>query len=105
MDIERLKECIAAGAVTELKVAGIELKRSWTRDTGHDISALANTLNLQNRYAVIGVDDSGSLANHNEQWLEQEEKRVANHIFHYLSPQSALVRIENVVTRRDSYMI
>jgi hypothetical protein len=59
--IEELLEAIEAEGLKEHSQANVELKKDWDQKYGRKISALANKIEFEITWLVIGMEDDGRL--------------------------------------------
>ncbi len=95
------RNCIASVddvliAINSEKIAehfyrNIELKEDWAHDNGKKISALANKMEINCSWLIIGVTDSGLPVGKDEKWLKLKEQTISQNINDHLDPiQSCL---------------
>ncbi len=85
---------LEAGTLKEHLHANLELKSSWHKDHGCDISALGNKLSAGSSRFVIGVSDTGTCTGKDETWARGVEQTVSNHLNNFLSPVQAVKSLE-----------
>lgn len=88
-----LSSRIATGEVREFSQSNVELKRKWDSDFGRKISGLANRSQSSRAWLVIGVNDDGTLAGFDENWADQTNKTISEHLNKYLDPASACEKL------------
>lgn len=91
LNLEDLVSRIISGAA-EVQFQGVEFKESWSQRVGRDISAVANCLEIDNGWIVIGIKDTGRTCGKNSDQIRKMEHEVSNHIREYLSPSSAVLQ-------------
>jgi hypothetical protein len=65
---DAIVDALEAGTLKEHLHANLELKSSWQKDHGRDISALGNKLSAGSSRCVIGVNDAGTCTGKDETW-------------------------------------
>lgn len=81
-----LVELLRRQGATELRQPNLELKRSWDGKYGEKLSALGNRFLTGEAWLVVGVEDDGTLAGHDETWARKTEETISQHINQKLSP-------------------
>lgn len=104
-NISELKIELLQKNITEYKFDNVELKRNWDIKYGCKISMLCNSNLDTSCFLVIGVEDSGELAGHNENWLEKNLENVSKHINEKLDPIVTLVDITTEKIESDYVVI
>ncbi len=92
-NIIELKTKLIAECITEHNYENVELKRDWSRNYGEKISMLCNGNATNENYLIIGVEDDGLFAGHNDSWLKRTLKLLSDHINEYLDPVITLLEI------------
>jgi predicted HTH transcriptional regulator len=87
--VDDILSALKGGTLKEHVHVNLELKEDWAQKHGDKISALANKLGPDTRWLVIGVKDSGALANHDEKWAKKTEEVVSQHFNNNLDPSQA----------------
>ena len=64
---------LTAGALRELSAFRVEFKAKWKKEFGEDISAIANQVDRQGGWLIVGVNDNGTLPWKTLGWAEKEE--------------------------------
>lgn len=85
-DIDMLITTALEGNLQEFRFNNIELKRDWRKDYGKKICAIANKVNKNILWLVVGIEDDGSLSLQDEKWAKKTEEVVSQHINQYLDP-------------------
>lgn len=67
----------------------IEVKSSWDKKYGQDLSALGNKVDVPAMFCVIGINDSGVVLGQDENWARNVEKTISQHLNQYLDPIQA----------------
>lgn len=96
LGLEQIINIINSGNLIEATQIRIELKSVWHPDTGKDISAIANHVDLMGGWVIIGINNQGKLLGKDKNWLIKTEEQISGHINHYLSPCWA---VKNVIGR------
>ena len=78
----------------------LEFKSKWDSKYGRDISAIANDESQTGGWLVVGVDDDGKLAEHDEKWAKQFSEKIGNQVNEFLTPSSSVrhVTVEAIGT-------
>jgi predicted HTH transcriptional regulator len=84
---------LCSGQLQEHRHHNVELKESWDKKYGKDISALGNKIQECLFWLVIGVKDDGSIAGMTEKKARQFEQVVSQHINDYLDPVQACTKV------------
>jgi len=92
-DFEDLKNEVLTRKAQEHRHENIELKESWDKKYGKDISALGNKLDKKCCWLIIGVRDNGELLGLAEQKARQIEQILSQQINEYLDPVQACKQI------------
>ncbi len=101
---ERLVEAIKARSVSEIKYSKIDLKSSWDKKHGKDISAIANHHDKKGGWIIVGIDDNGNIVpNADHGWAKKQESVISSSISTYLSPDYTVVNIS--VEEIDNHFI
>lgn len=93
--IDELLKKIELGLLKEHTFTNVELKRSWEQRHGEKISALANKVENEVSWMVIGVENNGQLAGYNESLIIKEEEKVSQHVNNYLDPIQACIALKS----------
>lgn len=64
---------LGIGALQELSAFRIEFKAKWDKSFGQDISAIANHVDREGGWLIVGVNDDGVLLKKNNDWAKKEE--------------------------------
>lgn len=99
-----LLDAIREGRVVEHRYENVELKRAWDAKYGNDISALANRQRSQLAWFVVGVENDGKLARHDEDWVKKYELTISQQLNERLSPIQACRAIKTA-NIDDSWII
>jgi predicted HTH transcriptional regulator len=94
--IENLTDLInevRSGEAQEHKHENIELKESWDKKHGKDLSALGNKLGKPCCWLIIGVKDNGDLSGATEKRVRQTEQILSQQINECLDPVQACKKI------------
>lgn len=94
-NISELKIQLLKNNVTESKYENVELKRNWGQKYGEKISMLCNGQTKIECYLVIGVEDDGQLAGHDESWLSSNQEIISQHTNTFLDP---FITLEDITT-------
>lgn len=92
-NLTKLLNEIRNGTAQEHIHENLELKESWDKKYGKDISALGNKLDKSCCWLVVGVKDDGTLANLTEKKARQVEQVLSQQINEYLDPVQACSQI------------
>ncbi|HBG93236.1 MAG: hypothetical protein A2X54_04625 [Nitrospirae bacterium GWF2_44_13] len=103
--IDELLDEINAENLTEYKFPNIELKRNWDKKHGEKISALGNKTDVNVSWMVIGIEDNGKLANHDEQWAKHTEEVISQHMNSSLDPVQACLGIKPFIVNGSSIIV
>jgi predicted HTH transcriptional regulator len=87
--IDDIKVDLASGTLVEHLHENLELKSSWKEDNGERLSALANRLELECGWMIVGVNDEGLLVGRDENWAKSTEEVISQHLNHRLDPIQA----------------
>lgn len=68
---DQLNNLLKSSKITEHLYENVELKRSWSREHGEKASMLCNGNPISENFMIIGIEDDGALAGHNEDWLKK----------------------------------
>jgi predicted HTH transcriptional regulator len=90
-NLSDLKSLLKQKAVKEHTYENVELKRDWRRSHGEKLSMLCNGQPETDCFLVIGVEDNGNMAGHNEAWLRDQMPNIGQHCNTYLDPAISLV--------------
>jgi predicted HTH transcriptional regulator len=88
-NIDDIKTELTSGTLAEHLHENLELKASWREENGERLSALANRLEFETGWMVIGVTDGGALVGRDENWARNTEEVVSQHINQRLDPIQA----------------
>lgn len=102
--IAEIIERLGAGTLRETSFPRLELKSSWQKRYGEDISAIANHESCVGGWMVLGVADDGRLKGLDESWARQSEQVISNQINEFLSPYWAAKEVTLKVVN-GSYVI
>lgn len=80
---------IQAETIQEHRAQNVELKESWDKKHGKDLSALANKLGATACWLIVGVKDNGKLVGQDEKWAKRQEEIISQQINEYLDPVQA----------------
>jgi hypothetical protein len=80
---------LISGILREHLHENLELKASWREENGERVSALANRLEFETSWMVIGVTDSGALVGRDENWARNTEEVISQHLNQRLDPIQA----------------
>ena len=86
-----LKSLLEQKAVKEHTYENVELKRDWRRNHGEKLSMLCNGQPESDCFLVIGVEDNGQMAGHEESWLKDQLAIISQHCNTDLDPAISLV--------------
>lgn len=92
--IEDLLDQANRGKLKEHTFPNVELKRSWDQKNGEKISGLGNRIENGVSWLVVGIEDNGSFAGHDEPRIIKEEEKVSQHINQYLDPVQACSEVK-----------
>ena len=88
-----LMKKLALGTLQELSAFRVEFKTKWDKDFGKDISAIANHIDRQGGWLLVGVEDDGKLSKRNSDWAKKEEAKISSHLTTFLNPDFTVVDI------------
>jgi len=94
-DIQDVLMAITDGRIREYLKTNVELKRSWGQPHGKKISFLSNKNLFVPSWLVIGIDDDGVPAGHDEAWAKQTEELVSQHLAQYLDPIQSVTAVQS----------
>jgi len=97
-------EALKLGKLTERHSANVETKASWSMDYGKKIAALANRVDIPIAWLVIGVEDSGALSKRDQNWVQNQEEVLSQHLNQFLNP-SISVKTPECLEVNNSWII
>lgn len=93
---DQLSNLLISSKITEHLYENVELKRSWSREHGEKASMLCNGNPISENFMIIGIEDDGALAGHNEDWLKKNLEIISQQLNSDLDPSLALTEIETL---------
>lgn len=91
--IDDLSELLRSGKIREHRYPNVELKVAWAQSHGQKLSALANKIDAQPRWMVVGVSDDGRVMGNDENWAKRTEQAMSQQINDNLNPVQACTMI------------
>jgi predicted HTH transcriptional regulator len=91
--ISKIKIKLQERMLTEHACENVELKRDWSKEHGEKISMLCNGQPENDCFLVVGVEDDGTLAGHDDSWLSSKLEVLSQHCNQYLDPSITLLDI------------
>ncbi len=91
--ISDIKIKLQSQDLTEHAFENIELKRDWNKSYGEKLSMLCNGYPENDCFLIVGVEDNGAVAGHNEAWLSTTLGIISQHCNQYLDPSISLLDI------------
>lgn len=102
--INDILSAIQQNKIKEHLYQNVELKESWSQKHGEKLSALANKLNQEICWLIVGINDNGNVVGKDEKWAIQNEEIISQHINNRLDPIQTCI---NIYTKNisDSWII
>lgn len=91
--IDDVLYAIQQKTINEHMHQNIELKESWSQKYGEKLSALANKLNHEFCWLIVGIDDDGNMVGNDEKWAIQNEEIISQHVNIKLDPIQSCISI------------
>lgn len=103
LTFEEVRERLLLGSA-EPQLSGVEFKESWNKNSGKDISAIANSPQILRGWLLVGVNDRGQLSGRNLEWAKGQEAAISSQIIELLQPTFAVHNIL-VLEVKNSYCV
>ena len=93
MSVEQLLDEVKNGTLVEHRHPNVELKPNWDIEYGKKISGLANRLENQKSWLIVGVNDDGLLSGRDESWVKGVEQVISQQANNFLNPTQTVRQI------------
>lgn len=103
LSVEEIRERLVTGFV-EPQLCGVEFKESWGKNSGKDISAIANSPQILRGWLLVGVNDRGELTGRDLEWAKGQEAAISSQVIELLQPTFAVHNII-VLEVKNSYCV
>lgn len=103
-NVDDIRSDLENGILREHVHENLELKESWKEENGRRLSALANRLDFETGWMVVGATDNGTLVGRDENWARSTEQIISQQLNQRLDPIQAHTSL-TCVEVSDSWIV